>query len=574
MENTQIADVFDEIADMLDLQGDNPFRIRSYRSAAQTIRGLSGRLEEMAAEGKRLSDIPHVGEAISRKILEILATGTCKRREELRRQMPPGLIDMLKIPGLGPRKAMQLHKALQISSIAELEQACRRHRVRDLEGMGDKTEQKILDGIRTVRSVADRISIRDASEQLASLAAHLGRVRTIARWEVAGSFRRGRETIGDLDLLIEASDRGAAADGILRYDSIGQVISRGAERVSVRLKRGTQVDFRFFDKPAFGAALMYFTGSKAHNIHARRLAQDKEWKLNEYGLFKGGKRLAGKTEAAVYGKLGLPWIPPELREDRGEIEAAQERRLPALVEPEEIRGDLQCHTTASDGQHSIREMGEAAAARGLEYLAITDHSKRVTMAHGLDDDATRRHAEEIRRTGGKLKGVRLLAGIEVDILKSGKLDLREKTLASLDWVVAGIHYDRSLGKKAMTDRYLAAIGSGVVHCIAHPLGRIIGQRDPLELELDRLFEACAGHGVFLEINAQPDRLDLPDVHCQRAREAGVRFSLATDAHSVSGLDCMRYGVTVARRGWLSAGDIVNTRPFEKVCFLDAGGRAP
>ena len=564
MENTQIAEIFDEIADLLELQDDNPFRIRSYRSAARSVRNLSDRLEELAERGDDLSEIPNIGDATSIKIREILETGTCKRLEELRKRVPTGLADLMHIPGVGPRKAMQLHQDLNIESLDDLEKACDAHKVRALEGMGAKTEEKILQGIATVRRTAGRVLYQEAADHLASLAQHLDAASEIDRWEVAGSFRRGKETIGDLDILVHATDRGKATDTILGYDAIADVISRGDERVSVRLNAGLQVDFRFFDAPAFGAAWMYFTGSKAHNIRVRRVAQDRGWKLNEYGLFKGDHRLAGKTEKAVYVRLDMSWVAPELREDRGEVDAAREGYLPRLIDGDDVRGDLQSHTTASDGKNSIKEMAEAARKYGFDFLAITDHSKRVTMANGLDDDRARKHADAVRDVDSNMKRFWLLAGIEVDILKSGKLDLKENTLEAMDWVVASVHYDRQMSRKAMTDRIVKAVGSGVVHCLGHPLSRIIGRRDPIAVDMDRVIEACIENDVAVEINCQPDRLDLPDNYCRDARDAGVTFTLGTDSHSTDGFRFMPLGVNVARRGWLRKTDVLNTKTITEL----------
>jgi DNA polymerase (family X) len=564
MENAQIADVLDEIADLLELRADTPFRIRSYRGAAQSVRNLSDRLEELVDREKDLSEIPNIGKATAKKIHEILKTGTCKRLESLRQKVPVGLPDLMHIPGVGPRKAMQIHQDLKIESVSELRKACEEHKVRELRGFGRKTEQKILQGIGTLEKTEGRIFYSEASDHLESLRHYLDSLSALDRWEVAGSFRRGKETIGDLDILVNASDRRKATDAILHYEAIADVVSRGRERVSVRLGGGLQVDFRFFDPPAFGAAWMYFTGSKAHNIRVRRIAQDRDWKLNEYGLFSGDRRLAGKTEKAVYKRLGMPWIPPELREDRGEVEAARDGHMPRLIGVEDIRGDLQCHTTASDGNNSIKEMAEAARERGYDFLAITDHSKRVTMAKGLDDDGAKKHADAIRKVDGNMKRFWLLAGIEVDILKSGELDLKEETLDAMDWVVASVHYDREMSRKAMTDRIVTALGSGVVHCLGHPLGRIIGKREPIAVDMDHVIEACVENGVAMEINCQPDRLDLPDNYCREARDAGVRFTLGTDAHSVDGFGFMPLGIHVARRGWLRKGDVLNARTITQL----------
>jgi DNA polymerase (family 10) len=564
MENAQVAEIFDEIADLIELAGGNEFRIRSYRSAARTVRDLSERLEDLVEEGEDLSEIPNIGESTAEKIHEILDTGTCERLEEMRRKVPPGLVALMRVPRLGPRKAMQLHKELGVESLDDLKEACENGKVRDLDGFGEKTEQNLLKGLKTLEETAGRYLYKAAADHVEAIGRHLGGIDAVERYEVAGSFRRRKETVGDLDILVHASDRDEATEAILEYGEIDEVVGKGEEKVTVRLSSGLQIDFRYFDPPSFGAALMYFTGSKAHNIKLRKRAVDRDWKLNEYGLSKGDEQLAGKTEEAVYHRLNLPWIPPELREDRGEIEAAEEDDLPDLVEPDHVRGDLQAHTDATDGANTIREMAQAAADRGYQYFAITDHSKRVTMAGGLDDDAARRHADAIRDADSDIDALWLMAGIEVDILKSGKLDLETKTLEGLDWVVASIHYDRNLEKGKMTERYLAAIESGVVHCLGHPLGRIIGERDPMPLDMDRIFEACAEHGVWIEINAQPDRLDLPDVHVKQAREAGVEFTLGTDAHKIRDLDFMRFGVGVARRGWLERKNILNTRTVKQL----------
>ena len=471
MENAKIADILDEIADLLDLEEANAFRVRSYRNAAQTVRGLPERVEEKVAAGEHLSDLPNIGRSIGKKLHEIVDTGTCKRLEELREEIPEGVTRLMDVPDLGPRSAMRLHRELGIESLDALRQACEDHRVCELDGFGEKTESKILDGIDLLQQTAGRILYQEADEHLSRLGEHLDGLDSVKRWEVAGSFRRAKETVGDLDILIHAKDRAQAAEDILSTEPIGDVLNRGEERMSVRLVGGLQVDFRFFEQNRFGAALMYFTGSKAHSVRLRRKAVDRGWKLNEYGLLSGDSLLVGKEEEAIYRKLGLPWIPPELREDRGEIQAAENDSLPKLVELDDIRGDLQCHTTASDGEHSIRDMAQAARDAGYDYLAVTDHSKRVTMANGLDDDETLRHADAIREADAEMDDFRLLAGIEVDVLKDGSLDLDPKTLSQLDWVVASIHYDRNLDQARMTDRYVAAAESGVVHTIGHPFGR-------------------------------------------------------------------------------------------------------
>lgn len=574
MENIQIAAVFEEIADLLALLDDNPFRIRSYRNAARMIRNLNERLETMVEAGRDVSEIPNIGAAISAKIHEILAHGTCKYLEDLRQALPRGIQEIMHIPGVGPRKAMQIYQELKVESLEELEQACRAHRVRALAGMGEKSESNILRGLQTVKQTSDRLLYRDAADHLQALAAHLDGLSPIERWEVAGSFRRSQATIGDLDVLLQSGDRPATTDAILRYAAIREVIGRGDERVSVRLEGGLQVDFRYVDRAAFGAAWMYFTGSKAHNIKIRRIARASRWKLNEYGLFDGDRRLAGSEEKDVYRRLGMDWVPPELREDGGEVEAALAGDLPVLVTRDDIRGDFQCHTTASDGTHDIAAMAAAAREYGFSFLAITDHSRRVTMANGLDDARAREHAAAIRAVDAGMKQFWLLAGIEVDILKNGDLDLERETLAGMDWVVAGVHYDRAMSRRAMTDRIVTALRSGVVHCLAHPLGRIIGRREPIAVDIDRIIEACVEHDVCLEINGQPDRLDLPDTLCRYARDRGVRFALSTDAHATNGFRNMALATNVARRGWLCKQDIRNTltiTQLKRACARHPGG---
>jgi len=558
MENSQVAAIFDEIADILEIQGENVFRIRSYRNAARGVGDLADRLEDLVAAGKDLTDLAGIGESLAEKIHEILASGTCKTLQDLRRQLPPHLTDLLKVKGLGPKRAKILYEKLHIKSLAGLKRAAAAGKIRAVEGMGEKTEQNILRGLATLQAEAGRISVREAAEHADSIRSHLESAKGVRRAEVAGSFRRRRETIGDLDVLMEATDRRAATEAILAYEPIEETIASGGEKVSVRLASGVQVDFRFIDADAWGAAMMYFTGSKAHNIVLRKRAQKAGLKLSEYGLFRGAKRVAGRSEEEVFKALGLEWIPPELREDRGEVEAAEKGGLPKLIERKNLRGDLHAHTNLTDGAGTLEQMVEAARERGYEYLAVTDHSKAVTVAHGLGDDALRRQADRIREYSAGLKKFAVLAGVEVDILKDGKLDLQEKTLADLDWVVASVHSAFEQPEAKMTDRLIAAVRSGVVHCLGHPFGRLIGKRDPIRFDADRVFAACKEADVCLEINAYPDRLDLPDVYCKRAKEMGLTMAIATDAHRTTDLDLMEFGVWVARRGWLEKGDVLNT----------------
>ncbi len=558
VENARISAMLEEIADLLELQDENRFRVRSYRNAAQTVRGRPERVEDLVDEGADLSKLPNIGKSTAEKIAEMLRTGTCKRLEDLRGKVPKELAGVMKVPTVGPRTAMQIHKELGVESLADLKKACENNKVRELEGLGPKSEEKILEGIKTLETTSDRMLFKEAKEHADSVGRHLDGIKAVSRWEIAGSYRRRLDTIGDLDILVRASDRDRAAEEILAWDGIGEVVGRGKEKVTVRLKDGTQIDFRFFEEKSYGSALLYFTGSKSHNISLRKRAQSRGWKLNEYGLLKGDRLLAGKTEESIYKRLNLAMIPPEMREDRGEIEVAERDDLPELVETKHIRGDLQCHTKASDGKNSIEEMAQAARDMAYQYLAVTDHSKRVTMAKGLNNSTALRHADKIREVDSGMKDFWLLAGIEVDILKSGALDLKEKTLEKLDWVLASIHYDRNMDRRSMTDRIVTAVKSGVVHCLGHPMGRMIGKRKELDFDVEKVLEACRDAGVWVEINAQPDRLDMPDSYCKEAAEDGVGFTISTDAHDAAGLKFMEFGVNVARRGWLKRSDVLNT----------------
>lgn len=557
MENSRIAKIFDEIADLLVIRGGNPFRIRSYRRAARTLRDLPKRVEDMEAEGEDLSDLPNIGEGTSKKIREILERGTAEKLERLREKVPPELPELLKVPGLGPKRATKLHRELDIESLEDLRKAGEQGKVRQLEGFGKKTESKILDGIEKVSSKSGRMLYREAEEYAKSLGEHLEGLESVGRFTIAGSFRRRKETVGDLDILVQAAHREKAAEQILGHPEIGDVIGRGEEKVSVWLKDGPRVDFRFFDSNNYGAALMYFTGSKAHNISVRERARGKGWKLNEYGLFRGDKFLAGESEDELYEKLKLSFIPPELREDRGEIEAAEKDELPDLIELGEIQGDLHCHTDATDGKAGLREMARAARDKGYKYLALTDHTKALPVAGGLDEEGTLKRAGEIRELDGKMDGIRLLAGAEVDILEDGSLDLGEDALAELDWVIASVHTNLGQDDERLTERIVTALESGHVHCFAHPMERLIGEREPLAFDRGKVFKACGENGVCVEINGQPERMDLPAAYCREAIEAGVEFSLATDAHSADQLEFMRFAVNNARRGWVDKGHVVN-----------------
>ena len=560
LENAAIADLLDEVADLLELKKSDSFRIRAYRNASRSVRTLGVRLADLIERGADLKQIPGIGATIADEIRQMHSTGTTERREKLREGVPPGLLELLRLPGIGPRKAWDLWSKAQVGSIADLRAAVESKRIRELPGMGEKTEDSLRKALENVAPEAPaRLFFKDARAHLEGIGRHLDAIDAILRWEAAGSYRRQRETIGDLDVLIETRDASRTAEGILAYAGIKDVLGHGVGGVRVKLADGLQVDFRFVEAAAFGAAQMYFTGSKAHNIELRQRAIRRGFKLNEYGLHdESDKRVAGKTEEAVYKKLGLPWIAPELREAEGEIGAAEKGELPVLIELGDLRGDLHAHTIASDGKHTIEQMVEAARARGYAYLAITEHSKSLRIANGLDEERVRRHAARIREVDAGLDDFLLLAGLEVDILADGSLDLDTEVLAELDWVVASLHSALDLEQAPMTERVLAAIRSGVVDCIGHPFARRLDRRPPVKLDFERVIEACVEHGVALEINGSPHRRDLPWNFAKAARAAGVQLVLSTDAHRIEELDHMEYAVAEARRGWVEKNDVLNT----------------
>ncbi|MBN1268279.1 MAG: DNA polymerase/3'-5' exonuclease PolX [Kiritimatiellae bacterium] len=565
--NADIVAMFEEIADLLDIKGENPFRIRAYRNAARTIQDLGRDLRDMVAQGKDLTELQGIGDDLARKIREVVETGRMQALEKLRREMPPGITDFLRIPGLGPKRVKTLHKVLKIGSLAQLEEAARAGKVRVLDGFGEKTEKNILDSIAAHADTARRFLRAHTISYAEALVAHLADVAGVKKVEVAGSYRRAKETVGDLDILCMADAGDPVMERFVAYDEVQDVLARGETKSSVILRSGIQVDLRVVEEKSFGAALHYFTGSKAHNIAIRKLGQQKGLKVNEYGVFEGEKYLVGKTEDEVYAKVDLPWIPPELREDLGEIEAARKGELPRLVEQKQIRGDLHAHTTTSDGQDSLKAMAEGARARGYEYLAITEHSKRLAMTGGLDEKRLRAQGQEIDKLNEKLEGFRVLKGIEVDILEDGTLDLADDVLSELDLVAASIHSLFNLPREKQTDRILRAMDNRYVTFLSHPSGRLLLERDAYEVDLDRIVKHAAERGCCLELNSHPQRLDLDDTFCRMAKNLGVLIAVNTDAHSVQDLDNIRYGLGQARRGWLEAKDVLNTRPLKKVLEL-------
>jgi DNA polymerase (family 10) len=576
MENREVARILRETAQLLEIDGAQIGRYRSYEKAAELLDTLSEPIAELAQDTEKLTALPGIGDRMAEHIREILAKGDYSLRLKLLKKYPRTLLDLLTLQSLGPKKVALLWRTFKAGTVDQVEKLAREGKLRDLPGFGEKSEQNILKAIEVFKKSSGRFHIHVAEQTAVKLVAYILQLgKKVDSVTPAGSLRRGKETIGDLDLLLtlprgrnSAKEIDAIAEHILKYPAIDQILARGENKVSFRLTNGMQVDVRLLEKESFGAALLYFTGSKEHNVALRGRANKMGFTLNEYALstVKGERRVAGETEEEIYAKLKLDSIPPELRENTGEIEAAAEGHLPRLVTREEIRGDLQMHTTASDGKNSIEEMASAARALGHQYVAITDHSKAVTVANGLDEKRMLEQIKKIRAADGR-GGIRILTGIEVDILKDGRLDMDEEVLAQLDVVVASVHSYMNLERAAMTDRLLAAIENPYTQIIAHPTGRLLLRRDPFEYDMERILDAAHKRGVAMECNSYPDRLDLKDTHLRMAKERGVKIVISTDSHSTTNLDFIRYGVQMARRGWLEKKDVLNTLPVEE--FLGA-----
>jgi len=568
MKNGEIADAFDQVADLLEFQGENPFRLRAYRNAAMTLRDLTESAASIVKDPQRtLTDIPGIGKDLADKITTLVTTGQLPLLTELTAKIPPSVLALLRVPGLGPKKAAVLYHELKIGTLDELRAACEAHRVRDLKGFGEKTEQKILEGLSHAATTEERIYWAKADEYVQSLLAHLRECQAVEQAEAAGSYRRRRETIGDLDLLVASTKPDVVMDHFGKFEGVVDTIARGDTKMSIRLSGGMQVDLRVVPAESFGAALQYFTGSKTHNVILRGRAKSEGLKINEYGVFRGEKSIAGRTEKEVYAALGLPVFPPELREARREFEWADAGKLPALIELDDLRGDLHMHTNATDGKATLEEMIAAARDRGLAYIAITDHSKRVTMANGLDGARLLRQWAQIDKLNEKLKGFRVLKGVEVDILEKGGLDIPDDVLAEADWVVASVHYGQNQPREQITKRIVDALQNPHVSAIAHPTGRILNRRKPYEVDLEAVFQAARDYGKLLELNANPARLDLDDVACAAAKNHHIPIVISSDAHSTLGLDVLRYGVNQARRAGLTKADVANTRSWNEMRIL-------
>ena len=560
--NSDIARSLDKLADLLELEGANPFRIRAYRTAARVVGELPRSVTAMTAAGEDLAELPGIGKDLAEKIETLAATGHVTVLDEIERRTPAGMLALLDVPGLGPKRARLLNEQLGISALGELVAAAQAGKIRKLRGFGAKTEKRILQEAEKRAATAPRIK-RPVAEDIAKpLLRYLSEAAGIWHAAVAGSYRRCKETVGDLDIVVAAPRDTGIIDRFVGYEDVGQILSRGPTRSSVVLRNGTQVDLRVVSEASYGAALQYFTGSKAHNIALRQIAAARGLKLNEYGLLDGTRRVAGRTEDEVYRFLGLCYIEPELREDHGEIEAARQGKLPNLVTLADIRGDLHLHTKASDGRATLTEMAQAAQERGYAYLAITDHSKRVTIAHGLDAKRLAKQVDEIARLNETLSETVVLSSVEVDILEDGRLDLPNSILGRLDFAVGAVHSAFALPRDKQTERLMHAMDNPHLAVLAHPTGRLIGEREGCDIDLERVLLAARERGCGVEVNGQPDRLDLNEWHCKLAKEIGVKLVLSTDAHNPSELGFMRYAVEQARRGWLEPWDILNTRSLD------------
>lgn len=575
--NADIARMLYEYADLLEIEGANAYRVRAYRNASNTVAVMSRDLAEMVHQGEDLTEIWGIGETLAAKIEEIIETGQLGVLEELRQKLGPGIVTLLKVRGLGPKRVNALYQKLGITTLDKLEEAAQMGRIRDIRGFGEQTERMILKDIDRVRRESQRVLWVIADQAVRPLVAYLRADPNVEEADAAGSYRRGQETVGDLDLVAASDAGGKVIQRFLKYPEVEEVLSEGETRSSLRLRSGLQVDLRVVPHESYGAALQYLTGSKEHGVALRGRAQRQGLKVNEYGVFRddaaaadvpdAGEQVAGATEEGVYEALGLAFIPPELRENRGELDAAAKGRLPQLLSLDDIRGDLQAHTVASDGQSTLKEMAEAARERGYAYLAVTDHSRHIGVTNGLDPVRLAEQGEAIDRLNEELDDLTLLKGSEVDIREDGSLALPDDALERLEVVIGAVHSHFELSREAQTERIIRAMDNPHLRILGHPTGRLIGERPPYDVDVPRLIEAARERGVILEINAQPQRLDLDDVYAKAAKEAGVLIAISTDAHHVGQLDYMRLGVLQARRGWLEPQDVINTRPLKELRAL-------
>jgi DNA polymerase (family 10) len=563
MKNKELSDLFGKMADILEFKGENPFKITAYRKASRIIGDLTQDIEEIAEKGK-LKEISGIGEGMAEKITEYFKSGKISKFEEVRKGVSDELIGIMAIPGIGPKTLSMLHKEKGIDNLSQLEKALENGSLLGLFGMGEKKIENIKRGIQLLKQSKGRMNLGVAFPVAKRIAEALRQKTGSKKIEWAGSLRRMKENIGDIDILATGPDKEKIIQAFVRLPEVKEVLASGETKASVIVEGGTQIDLRVVEEDSYGAALQYFTGSKGHNIHLRGIAKAKGIKINEYGVFKGEKKIGGKEEKEVYRSLGMEWIEPELREDRGEIEAAQKGRLPKLVEDSEIKGDLHVHSRWSDGTSSIEEVARSAQKKGYQYVAICDHSQSLRIAHGLNETRLLKQIEEIERINEKLKGFQILKGTEVDIFTDGKIDHPDKVLQKLDYVVAAVHSGFKQEREKMTKRIVRALENPLVHCLAHPTGRLLGARAPYEVDIEEVMEAAKKYGKVLEINATFERLDLDDIHCMKAKEMGIRMAIGTDSHHPDQLWMMSLGVAVARRGWLETKDVLNTLSLKEI----------
>ena len=564
MRNKEIAEIFYQIADLLEIKGELEFKVRAYRRAAQRIETLEEDIEELCRKGK-LRSIPGIGESIASKIKELIETGRLEYLEKLKREVPEDLIRLMDIPGVGPKKALVLYKKLGITTVEQLRDACKKGRLRHLEGFGELTERNILRGIEMLERSKDRFLINVAYENGHRLVEYLKKNKDVLSISIAGSLRRMKETIGDIDILVSSLNPDSIMEDFVRYPDVKIVLAKGSKKSSVILRDGIQVDVRVVKPESFGAALQYFTGSKEHNIQIRNIAMKMGLKINEYGVFRKDTEeyIAGRTEEEVYKAIGLDYIEPELRENRGEIELAQQGKLPKIVKYEEVKGDFHIHSTWSDGTASIEEIARKAQELGYEFVGIADHSASLKVAHGLSEEDLLKKIQEIRKLQERFD-VRIFAGTECDIKPDGSLDYSNKILKELDFAYAAIHTKFKMDRKEMTERIIKAMENEYINILAHPTARMIGKREPIDIDLEKIFEVARETNTFMEINAFPDRLDLNDVHAKMAKEMGVKMAIGTDSHALDHMRFLRFGTAMARRGWLEKKDILNTYDLREI----------
>jgi len=565
LKNLELSQIFEQIAKILKIKEENPFKIRAYEKITLVLENLPIDIETIYQQGG-LNNIPGVGTGIAKKIEEFLTTGQLEYYEKLKTTIPAGVVELLDISEVGPKTAKLLYEQLEIDNIDKLEKAVREHQIKDLPGMGEKSETNILRGIELYKRRKERFLLGRALPLAEEMVGSLSQLKETNKISFAGSLRRKKETIGDIDILVTSQNPEKIMRTFISLPQVREILAEGPTKSSIITKDDLHIDVRVVEPISFGAALQYFTGSKAHNIKLRELALKRGLKINEYGVFEveSGNRIAGEKEEEVYQALNLPFIPPELREDRGEIEAAQENKLPQLVEYSQIKGDLHLHTKWSDGAHTIRQMAEAAQKRGYKYIAITDHSQSLKFAGGLIEERLREQVEEIQKLNQELKDFTILSGIEVDIKSDGSLDFSDEILSKLDVVIAAIHSGFKQESKIITERIIKALQNRFVNIIAHPTGRLIGYRESYQVDINEMMEVAVKTGTILEINAYPERLDLNDIYCRMAKEKGVQLAIETDAHSIEGLTFMDLGVAVARRGWLEEKEVINTLPLDKL----------